>query len=63
MWRTKGVAMDGVPAAKTRNAEALKLQEEVLPLRRKKLGAEHPDTLGAMTNLAKAYDNTGKGMM
>jgi len=40
--------------------EALKLQEEVLPLRRKVSGPEHRETLGAMTNLSVAYTAAGR---
>ncbi|HXJ58398.1 MAG TPA: tetratricopeptide repeat protein, partial [Verrucomicrobiae bacterium] len=36
--------------------EALKLREEVLTLRRKVSGPEHPETLSAMQNLAISYD-------
>jgi serine/threonine protein kinase len=40
-----------------RHAEALKMREEVLPqyLEHESFGPEHPDTLGAMTNLAISY--------
>ena len=38
-----------------RRDEALKLREEVLALSRKVNGPEHPDTLGAMNNLAISY--------
>ena len=43
-----------------RRDEALKLREEVLPLRRKVLGPEHPDTLSAMNNLALSYFDAGR---
>jgi tetratricopeptide (TPR) repeat protein len=43
-----------------RKDEAIKLQEEVLTLRRKVLGPEHPDTLVAMNNLAIAYQDAGR---
>jgi tetratricopeptide (TPR) repeat protein len=39
-----------------RSREALKLREQVLELRRKTLGPEHPDTLKSMTALAISYD-------
>ena len=39
-----------------RNAEALKLHEEVLALRKARLGPDHPDTLKSMSNLANSYD-------
>ena len=38
----------------------LGLCEEFLRLRREKLGAEHPDTLRAMGNLAVSYGNAGR---
>jgi tetratricopeptide (TPR) repeat protein len=47
-------------AAAGRNDEALKLREEVLPLRRKVLGPENPDTVQAMANLAMSYDAGGR---
>ena len=37
-----------------RHAEALKLHEETLALRKAKLGPDHPDTLSSMNNLATA---------
>jgi pentatricopeptide repeat protein len=43
-----------------RLAEALGMREEVLRLRREKLGADHPDTLSAMNNLASSYSDTGR---
>jgi tetratricopeptide (TPR) repeat protein len=43
-----------------RREEALKLQEDVLALRRKVLGPEHPDTLRAMNNLAAFFDKVGR---
>ena len=39
-------------AALGRHAEALKLHEETLTLRKAKLGPDHPDTLASMGNLA-----------
>ena len=39
---------------------ALGMSEEVLRLRREKLGADHPDTLIAMAALAESYSNTGR---
>ena len=38
---------------------ALPLFEQTLKLQRAKLGAEHPDTLLTMNNLAVAYMNKG----
>jgi tetratricopeptide (TPR) repeat protein len=46
-------------AAGRRN-EALKLQEQVLPLLRKVNGPEHPETLVAMHNLASSYSDAGR---
>jgi tetratricopeptide (TPR) repeat protein len=43
-----------------RHDEALKLREEVLPLRRKVLGPEHPETLNIMNNLANSYFAAGR---
>ena len=43
-----------------RNAEALKLLEETLKLRRRVLGPEHPFTLEVMRNLASACDDAGR---
>jgi pentatricopeptide repeat protein len=43
-----------------RRDEALKLREEALPLRRKVLGPEHPDTLGTMNDLASSYAEAGR---
>ena len=43
-----------------RTAEALELHEEILRLRREKLGPEHPSTLTSMHNLAIAYSNAGR---
>jgi tetratricopeptide (TPR) repeat protein len=43
-----------------RRDEALKLREQVLPLRRKVLGPEHADTLKSMHNLANSYDEVGR---
>ena len=43
-----------------RRDEALKLMEEVLTLRRKVLGPEHPETLEAMSNLANSYGEAGR---
>jgi len=40
-------------AQTARRDEALKLREEVLALRRKVNGREHPDTLAAMSELAR----------
>ena len=43
-----------------RQAEALKLREQVLALSRKVIGPEHPDTISAMHNLANSYDSAGR---
>ena len=43
-----------------RHAEALKLHEETLALRKAKLGPDHPDTLVSMNNLANSYDALGR---
>jgi tetratricopeptide (TPR) repeat protein len=43
-----------------RREEALKLREQVLALRRKVSGPEHPDTLWAMFALANSYDQAGR---
>jgi tetratricopeptide (TPR) repeat protein len=42
---------------RTRTAEAL--QEEVLENQKRILGAEHPDTLASMSNLASIYRAQG----
>jgi tetratricopeptide (TPR) repeat protein len=47
-------------AALGRQAEALKLREETLTLRKAKLGADHPDTLKSMSNLASSYAALGR---
>jgi tetratricopeptide (TPR) repeat protein len=43
-----------------RRDEALAMEEEVLALRRKVLGPEHPDTLTSMHNLAVYYGDAGR---
>ena len=43
-----------------RHAEALKLREETLALRKAKLGPDHPDTLTSMNNLATSYYALGR---
>jgi tetratricopeptide (TPR) repeat protein len=43
-----------------RHAEALKLYEETLALKKAKLGADHPDTLMSMSNLAEEYNDLGR---
>jgi tetratricopeptide (TPR) repeat protein len=43
-----------------RLAEAIPLYEQTLAARRKKLGADHPDTLTSMNNLAAAYLAAGR---
>ena len=47
-------------AALGRDAEALKLNEETLTLRKAKLGPDHPDTLMSMNNLAMSYAALGR---
>src|SRR5262249_44096841 len=42
-------------AALGRHAEALKLHEEALGLKKAKLGPDHPDTLRSMNSLANSY--------
>jgi tetratricopeptide (TPR) repeat protein len=43
-----------------RHADALKLREETLALRKAKLGPDHPDTLSSMDNLAISYAAVGR---
>jgi tetratricopeptide (TPR) repeat protein len=43
-----------------RYAEALKLDEEALTLRKAKLGPDHPDTLRGMNDLADSYTYLGR---
>jgi tetratricopeptide (TPR) repeat protein len=43
-----------------RHAEALKLHEETLALRKAKLGPDHPDTLVSMYDLANCYEALGR---
>ena len=43
-----------------RHADALKLREETLALRKAKLGPDHPDTLLSMNNLANSYAALGR---
>jgi tetratricopeptide (TPR) repeat protein len=43
-----------------RYAEALRLYEETLALRKAKLGPDHPDTLASMSNLANSYEDLGR---
>jgi tetratricopeptide (TPR) repeat protein len=43
-----------------RHAEALKLSEGTLALRRAKLGPDHPDTLASMNNVATSYYALGR---
>ena len=43
-----------------RHAEALKLCEETLALKKAKLGPDHPDTLMSMNNLAGSYAALGR---
>jgi hypothetical protein len=46
--------------ALSRHAEALKLREETLALRKAKLGPDHPDTLESMSALATSYAAVGQ---
>jgi tetratricopeptide (TPR) repeat protein len=39
---------------------ALPLYDQTLRLRQARLGPDHPDTLGSMSNLASAYESSGK---
>jgi serine/threonine protein kinase/tetratricopeptide (TPR) repeat protein len=43
-----------------RYREALRLQEELLPLRKRILGPHHPETLATMNDLAISYATTGR---
>jgi serine/threonine protein kinase len=43
-----------------RHADAVKLHEETLAVRKAKLGPDHPDTLSSMSNLANSYDALGR---
>ena len=43
-----------------RHADALKLEEATLALRKTNLGPEHPDTLAAMQGLANCMDSLGR---
>ncbi len=43
-----------------RHADALRLNEETLPLLKAKLGPDHPHTLAAMHNLALSYGTLGR---
>jgi hypothetical protein len=43
-----------------RHAEALKIRESTLALRKAKLGTDHPDTLQSMYNLADSYAVLGR---
>jgi tetratricopeptide (TPR) repeat protein len=43
-----------------RHADALKIREETLALRKAKLGPDHPDTLMSMSNLADTYFAVGR---
>ena len=44
----------------TARDEALKLREEMVPLFRKVLGPESPETLNAMLDLARSYSHVGR---
>ena len=43
-----------------RHADALKIRQENLALRKAKLGPDHPDTLSSMNNLAESYAALGR---
>jgi hypothetical protein len=43
-----------------RHADALKIRQENLALRKAKLGPDHPDTLYSMNNLAESYAAVGR---
>jgi serine/threonine protein kinase len=43
-----------------RYAEAFRLYEETLALRKTKLGPDHPDTLASMSSLANSYSDLGR---
>jgi tetratricopeptide (TPR) repeat protein/tRNA A-37 threonylcarbamoyl transferase component Bud32 len=43
-----------------RHADAVKLHEETLALKKAKLGPDHPDTLASMDNLATSYAAVGR---
>ena len=43
-----------------RNGEAFKLNQQVLEMRKNKLGPDHPSTLTSMSNLASSYAKAGK---
>ncbi len=43
-----------------RQADALRLGEETLTLRKAKLGPNHPSTLASMNNLANSYEELGR---
>ena len=47
-------------AALGRHADALKLREETLALRKAKLGPDHPDTWLTKTDLAESYNALGR---
>jgi tetratricopeptide (TPR) repeat protein len=47
-------------SVKTNGAEGLKMRQEVLALRRKVLGSDHPDTLFAMNNMGKILLEFGR---
>jgi tetratricopeptide (TPR) repeat protein len=58
IWRMYGLAVSYDQAG--RRDEALKLREEVLALRRAKLGPDHPDTIRSMADLANSYARAGR---
>jgi hypothetical protein len=49
----------GTLGAQGDHAGARAIQEEVLTVRRRVLGAEHPRTLGSMNNLARLFLDSG----
>ena len=61
-WWRSSAQLDGANryAVLGRYAEALKLREQTLALRKAKLGPDHPDTLSSMNNLAVSYAALGR---
>jgi Tetratricopeptide repeat len=55
--------MNGVAATYNslgRSIEAVKVFEDCLEIRKRVLGADHPDTLWSMNNLAAIYNRLGR---
>jgi tetratricopeptide (TPR) repeat protein len=53
-------APTGVYQAAGRADNAIAIYEQLLPIRERVLGAEHPDTLSTRSNLALAYQAAGR---